>query len=142
MLCAPDTPDPRLPALLLALLADGSSYLAVHAVGDGPLNAQFRAALAADGRDFASELAQERRVVEATRVAVGAHLPDLIPFLEDPEPGTREALVRALGRYPERAGALLPILQRALAREAEPYLRKEIADAIRQLRAGAQAPAP
>ncbi|MBN1639917.1 MAG: HEAT repeat domain-containing protein [Anaerolineae bacterium] len=146
MLRAPETPDRRLPVLLLALLADGGASMEPF-TGDGPLDRRFRAWLAENGRDFEAELAQGRRAAEETRLAVGAAVDDLVPWLGDAEPGVREVVARALGRYPERAVDLGPALRRALAREQDPDLRAAFEEALRALEApselgGACDPAP
>jgi hypothetical protein len=139
MLSSPDTPDKRLPAVLLAMLADGSSGLEVHALGDSPTAARMRAWLAEEGRDLEAELAQEREWVKETRLAVGEAVPLLLPFLSDKEPGVRESVALGLARYPERADGLLPPLTAALHREIEEYVRKAIERSIGAL-AGADKP--
>ena len=133
MLRSPNTPDKRLPAVLLAMLADGSSGLEVHATGDSPIAARMRAWLVEEGRDLEAELAQEREWVEETRLAVGEAVPLLLPFLSDEEAGVREAIALGLACYPERAEALLPPLRAALRRETEGYLQEVLAGAIAAL---------
>jgi len=130
MLRSPDTPDKRLPAVLLALLADGSSGLKVHATGDSPVAERIRAWLVEEGRDLEAEVAQEQRWVEETRLAVGEALSLLVPFLSDDEAGVREAIALGLGRYPERAEELLPLLRTALHEETEEQVREAIEQAI------------
>jgi hypothetical protein len=130
MLRSPQTPDHRLPAILLALLADGSSWLQVHATGDSPTDECFRAWLAEEGRDLAAEMAREQRWVEETRLAVGEVVPLLVPFLRDAESGVREVVAYGLARYPQRAEALLPPLRAALCQEAEEHVREAIEGAI------------
>jgi hypothetical protein len=138
MLRSSQTPDKRLPAILLALLADGRSGLAVHAMGDSPVAQRVRAWLAEEGRDLEAEAAQERQWVEETRLAVGEALPLLAPFLDDPEPGVREPIALALARYPERAEELLPVLGSVLQRESEEEVRAAIEGAIAALDGAAQ----
>jgi HEAT repeat protein len=133
MLHSPDTPDKRLPAMLLALLADGSSGLEVHATGDSPTAVRMRAWLVEEGRDLETELALERAWVEETRLAVGEAVPLLLPFLGDDEAGVREVMALGLARYPERAAELLPPLRAALNRETEEYVREAIEQAIAAL---------
>lgn len=133
MLSSPDTPDKRLPAVLLAMLADGNSYLEVHATSDSPSAEGIRAWLVKEGRDVEVELAQEREWVEETRLAVGEALPLLLSFLNDEEPGVRESIALGLARYPERAEGLLPPLEAALHRETEEYVRKAIERSIAAL---------
>jgi hypothetical protein len=130
MLCSPETPDRRLPAVLLALLADGSSGLEVHATDGSPTAEAMRAWLAQEGRDLEAELAQEQEWVEETRLAVENAVPLLLPFLGDPQAGVREAIALGLARYPERAESLVPALRAALQRETETYIREAMAEAI------------
>ncbi len=139
MLRSPDTPDKRLPALLLALLADGSSFLEVHATSDSPAAEGIRAWLAKEGRDLQAELAQERDWVEETCLATGEAVLLLLLFLSDDEAEVRYVVALALARYPERAGELLPVLGPALRREAEEHVHEAIEGAIAALRgAGSQ----
>jgi HEAT repeat protein len=130
MLRSPDTPDKRLPAMLLALLADGSSGLEVHATGDSPTAVRIRAWLEEEGRDVEAEIAQERAWVEDARLAVGEAVPLLLPFLSDDEAEVRYVVALALARYPERAKELLPSLATAMHRETEEYVREAIEQAI------------
>ena len=81
MLRSSETPDTRLPVVLLALLADGTSGLEVHATDDSPVAARFREWLETEGCDLVTELAREKQWVEDTRLAVGEALPLIIPFL-------------------------------------------------------------
>jgi hypothetical protein len=136
MLRAADTPDRRLPAFLLGLLADGSSYLDVHAAGGGVHDEQVRAWVAGAGRDLETELARERAIVDATREAVGSVVIELAQWLHDADPGLREVVALALGRYPDRAGELVPLLRQALARERDPDVRDVIEAAVRDLEGG------
>jgi len=130
MLRSPQIPDHRLPAILLALLADGSSWLQVHATGDSPTAERFRVWLVEEGRNLEAEMAREQRWVEETRLAVGEVVPLLVPFLRDAEPGVREVVAYGLARYPQRAEALLPPLRAALCQEAEEHVREAIEGAI------------
>jgi len=133
MLHSPDTPDKRLPAMLLALLADGSSGLEVHATGDSPTAVRFRAWLEEEGRDVGAEIAQEQAWVEGTRLVVGEAVPLLLPFLSDDEAEVRYVVALALARYPERAKELLPSLATAMHRETQEYVHEAIEQAIAAL---------
>jgi hypothetical protein len=73
LLQAPQTSDKASIAYLLALLADGSSYL--DDTRNRPKQEKWwRDYLASEGRDFETELATELSWVQATRNAVGEKL--------------------------------------------------------------------
>lgn len=133
MLQSSETPDKSSVALLLASLADGTSYLEVHAFLNEENEKTWRKILAKDGRDLETELAQELSWVRATREAVGKNLELLYGYIEHQEPTVREMIVKALVHYPESANDILPCLENALTNENNPYVKAEIELAIEKL---------
>jgi HEAT repeat protein len=64
---------------------------------------------------------------------VGSGLDLLIPYLGHEEPALREAVARALSRFPERAGDTVPFLEHALQSETEAYVRETLKTALDEL---------
>jgi hypothetical protein len=126
MLQSPETPDKLSVALLLASLADGNSYLEVHAFYDKEREKTWRRILAQAGRDLETELAKELSWVSTTREAVGKSLALLYDYLNHPEPVIRGEIARVLARYPEHAIDSLPLLEATLASEKDLDVKAEI----------------
>jgi hypothetical protein len=82
-----------------------------------------------------AEIAQAESGVAAAdcRQAVGERLDLLLPYLRHRDPVVREIIAGALGRYPERASGLVPLLRARLARESSPDVRPSLEDAIGRL---------
>jgi HEAT repeat protein len=72
-------------------------------------------------------------VADQCRRAVGERLDALLPFLRHRDPGVRAAVAAAAGRFPERAGGLVPLLRAALARERSEAVRLSLEYAIGRL---------
>jgi hypothetical protein len=130
-----DVPDRSSAAELLALIADGRSYLAVHAAT--PEEAAVHERIAAEnGSTLAADLARELADVAAARWAVGERLDLLCPYLRDPAPPVRRAVAVAVGHYPEAAARLFPDLEAADRAERHRSVRQALRDAIDRLTRG------
>jgi len=126
MLQAPQTPDRAGIAHLLGALADGHSYLQVHATRTAKDQQTWRAILAKDGRDLQTEMTKEVQWVQAARQAVGVEIELLYPYLNDEDATVRWSLAKAFAQFPNRAVETIPLLEAALAKETAPYTRQEI----------------
>ena len=89
-------PDKPAVANLLAVLADGHSYLEAHASIEW-LRPLIEKQLAAEGREWEREVERERHWVKATREAGGRELERLYPYLHHADGDLRMALVRCRG---------------------------------------------
>jgi hypothetical protein len=116
--------DPWQAAQLLADIADGRSYLAVHATTPETVAIHERIS-AENGSTFTADLARELEDVAAARQAVGARLDLLVPYLRDPKPFVRASVAVAIGHYPEVAAGLGPDLEAALREEPEEHVPDE-----------------
>ncbi len=117
-------PDQWEAAQLLACIADGHSYLAVHATT--PESVAIHERISAEkGSSLADDLARELEDVAAARRAVGTRLDLLIPYLRDPKPFVRAMVATAIGHYPEVAAGLRPELEAILSEEPEVYVSNE-----------------
>lgn len=133
LLADADTPDKMLIANMLAAMADGKSDMEV-ALGSPAMETLLRKGLAQEGRDFDTELAEGRRLVEQTRAAVGKELPLLYPYLACEEPEVRRAVASAMKNYPERASETRPLLERACDSETDAAAKEAMEEAIQLLR--------
>jgi len=133
MLSSPDTPDTSLPALALASLAEGTSFLEAHTLADDQARHMWKAVLAQQGRDLDEQLASERSWVRATREAVEPHIDLLLPFLAHHEPELRYAVASALKHYPKAGALSIPHLRSRLTKETEEHVTKAIEEALRTL---------
>lgn len=133
MLDCSETPDKAAVAFLIASLADGHSYLEVHAVGDINQETIWRKLLAENGRELEAEVAKELAWVKAARDAVGKRLSLLYPYLGDKDETVRWTMARVLGFYPERTSEIIAVLQQALVSERKEYIQKEIQETMTKL---------
>jgi hypothetical protein len=62
-------------------------------------------------------------VADQCRRAVGERLDALLPYLRHRDHAVRAAVAAAAGRFPERAGGLVPLLRAALVRENSAEVR-------------------
>lgn len=124
LLEADGVPGQSVAAQLLASIADGHSYLAVHAATPESLAIQERIS-AKRGSTLAADLARELEYVATARRAVGAQLDLLCPYLRDPEPFVRSCVAVAIGHYPEVAAELGPELEAALRAVPEEHVPDE-----------------
>jgi tetratricopeptide (TPR) repeat protein len=114
---------------LLAFLAQGSGYLAVHArEEDGAIN--WREILAEEGKELDAERRHEADWVRATHEAVGAGVPLYLRLLTDADARLRSAAVATLACFPEHAQEIGPHLRRALDDEPDDALRVALAYAL------------
>jgi hypothetical protein len=133
MLSSPITPDRARIALILASLADGQSYLEVHALQDEESQLTWRKILSDEGKDFNRQLERERSWVRATREAIEPNLVLLYEFLDHEEPELRLAVATALANFPELASESIGILENAVDSESEGYVREEMLSSIAKL---------
>ena len=134
LLNSPSTPDRSAVAMLIASIAGGHGYLEVHArPGWGePL---WRKIFAKEGATLKSKIEREVAVTASVRHEAKKALPALIPFLSDTESEVRLTVAEALGAFPEFRDTHLPLLQDALKREIDEYVRESIEEFIIQLSA-------
>lgn len=130
LLTTPDVPGRAGIAQLLACIADGVGYLAVHAAGDYG-EPTWRKILDEQGQTLEGELKRERAEIDAVRQAASVGLPHLVPYLKDGESEVRRLVAVALGNYPEHIAISLPALEVAEALESE----KAVRQALRKSRA-------
>ena len=129
---SPDTPDKTVIAILLACLADGHSYLDVHALSDEKSEKNWREILAEKNRELEAEIAREIEYVNATRKAVGKELHLLYPYLQD-ENASQE-VAKALALYPELKAEIIPLLEAAFASIKDESAKEEIQATLDKLR--------
>jgi len=72
-------------------------------------------------------------LAEECRQLVGAQLDVLLPFLRHKEAGIRGMVATALGRYPDKASNLVPLLQASIGRERDPHARVAMDAAVERL---------
>jgi hypothetical protein len=130
VLISPETPDKALPALILASLAEGRSYLEVHALVDQATRERWQRLLADEGQDFYEQLELERSWARHTHEAIAAHAELLLPFLDHQKSELRHVLATALQHFPDLAPASLPYLRARLVSEPEDHIREAIEQSI------------
>jgi len=100
---------------LIGSLADGKSYLDVHAAPDLKHGAFWR-----QKPDFEERLQREKDDVQRTRDAVLQHRELVCRMLTDGVAMVRAAAGYVLSRFPERGKEFEPLLRRAIAGEDDP----------------------
>jgi hypothetical protein len=130
MLISPETPDKALPALILAALAEGRSYLEVHALVDQATRERWQRRLADEGQDLYEQLELERSWARHTHEAIAAHAELLLHFLNHKESELRYVIATALQYFPDLAPASLPRLRVRLGSEPEDHIREAIEQSI------------
>ncbi|MCB9587663.1 MAG: hypothetical protein H6718_19830 [Polyangiaceae bacterium] len=110
-------------ALLIASMAEGETYLRVHASNEDGKET-WRRILSGRGQSLDAELAREADEVAAVRAAASRGLESLAPFLSDPEPELRRVISSALMFYPEHAEWSRGALEAALERETDADVRE------------------
>ncbi len=133
MLRSQSTPDRSMPALLLASIADGSSYLEVHAQPNTAGRETLPERLDREDQEFDQQLDRERDWVRTVREAVDPHLDLLYEFLVHEEPELRLAVALALGNYPGHATQSILMLDNAIANEDEGYVREAMEESKARL---------
>ena len=128
----PETPNKTSITILLACLADGQSYLAVHALSEKKWEKVWREILAEKGKELEIELARELENVNATRRAVGKGLHLLYPYLQDENASS--AVAKTLSFYPERKRETIPLLEVAYSSVQDKYAKEEIQATLAKLR--------
>src|SRR5207248_1025982 len=93
---------------LIGALADGRSYLAVHANPTSKIAEFFRQKL-----NFEEQLEKELEDVRRTRVAVLEHRDMICRLLNDAAPMVRAGAAHVLSRFPEHVSELGPFLRQA-----------------------------
>jgi hypothetical protein len=129
---SPETPDKTAIAILLACLADGHSYLEVHALSNKKNEDSWKRILAKDNRELGIEITKEIEYVNAARKAVGKGLHLLYPYLQD-ENASLE-IAKALAFYPEHKTEIIPLLEEAQASISDKFAKEEIQLTIAKLR--------
>jgi hypothetical protein len=132
LLEADGAPDQWQAAQLLARIADGRSYLAIHSRTPESVAIHERMS-AENGSTLAADLSRELEDVAAARCAVGARLDLLIPYLRDAKRFIRALVAVAISYYPEVAVGLGPDLKAALRDEPEEYVRDEQEEHVREV---------
>ncbi len=128
---SPEMQDKVSMAVLLASLADGHSYLQVHAADDKSKKI-WRQILAKKNQELEVQINIEVEHVNSTRKAVGKRLHLLYPFLQD-EYAAGE-IAKALAVYPEHKAETIPLLEIAQKTIQDEFSKKEIQSALDQLR--------
>jgi HEAT repeat protein len=133
LLASPEVEDRGGIALLLASIAAGHGYLEVHAVDEwgGPT---WKKIMAEQGKSLDAEIQREAAETLAVRRAISARLPELLPYLRDPDPELRRAMADALSYYPEHSAITVPALQEVAAIEADDSVWEFVADTLKRLR--------
>lgn len=103
---------------LIGALADGRSYLAVHADPNLKTAELFR-----QKPDFEERLETELADVGRTRMAVFEHREMFQRLLSDAAPLVRAGAAYVLSRFPEHSSEFGPFLRRALQAELDPLAR-------------------
>ncbi|SRR6266498_5124987 len=122
---------PRI-AMLVACLADGNSYLDVHALSSKKGENMWRKILAKKHKDLETEIKQELEYVKATREAVGKGLHLLYPYLQDGN--VSYDIAKALAFYPERKAETIPLLEKAYTSIVNEDAKEEIKSTLTKLR--------
>ena len=133
LLTKSNIPDRDLVALIFASIADGSSYLEVHAIRDAESEDRWRKILSDEGKDFEAELEKEREWVKTTREAVEPKLDMIFEFLGHEDSEIRLAVASALGNYQSHISKSLPLLRDAHQSEVDDHVREAIVSAIHML---------
>lgn len=129
---SPETPDKTAIALLLSCLADGHSYLDVHALSDEKDEKIWMEILAEKNLELETELIKEIEHVNATRKAVEKGLHLLYPYLQDEN--ASYCVAKVLVFFPEHKAEIIPWLERAQALINDKDAKKEIQLALAKLR--------
>lgn len=122
LLAHPATADKAGIACLLASIADGGGYLEAHVRSEADKET-WRGVLAKQRKELESELKREAEIARRVREAAREALPLLAPYLSHSEADVRSLIPRALASFPEDAETYLPMLEAALAMEADGYVR-------------------
>ncbi len=132
-------PDKGTIAEIIAIVADGHSFLECHARTPESA-ATWEAILAKEGKSLAVESAREQMYVAAAKRAVLAKLDVLYPYISDPEPEVRAAIAQAMGCFPDVAARLLPDLEAALRDEPHEYPRSVLEAVVVRVRKAMSVP--
>ena len=133
LLTHPGVHDPGWAASLLGCIATGEGWLQYGLRVDGEQTLRKR--LARQGRSLEEALEEERAVLEAIHRDVAAGLGHLLPYLSDRE-GLGSLVAETLGHFPEHASWLMPAIDAALASEADPHIRRLLAESKARLEGG------
>ncbi|MEO1618995.1 MAG: HEAT repeat domain-containing protein [Planctomycetota bacterium] len=120
-------------ASLLACIADGTGYLAVHAQNESS-RSMWEQILETQGKKLYEEQSREQETLKRVRIATEPAIPLLIPFLSDPDAEVRSCIPSAFKAYPKLASETVPLLEAALKNEADESVRTEIERALVKLR--------
>ena len=119
--------------MLLASIAAGHGYLEVHAVDEcgGPT---WKKNMSEQGKSLDAEIEREAAETLAVRRAISARLPELLPYLRDPDPELRREVADALSYYPEHAAITVPALRELAAVETDDSVWEVVTDTLKRLR--------
>lgn len=131
LLGEPAVADKSWLAFLIASIGDGQGYLSAHSAAH---EQHWRQLLADRGTTLEAELGVEAELTRSVETEVGKRVQLLVPFLTDSQSEIRAAVARALGRQTAHAGALLPALLAAEARESASDAREALQRSLTQLR--------
>lgn len=129
LLISDETPDKTLFAFLLALVADGTAPFQ-RCENDPQDAARWREILRKQNRSLDEEIAEGIRFMSELRANLVEVFSDLYPFLRDPNPEIRHAIVIAIGNFPNIARRVRPDLKAALEQEEDKYVRDMLQDVI------------
>ena len=132
---SPETPDKTSVAILLACLANGHSYLEVHAANEEDRSV-WREIFAKDNRDLDTETAKQIEHVNNARMAVSKGLHLLYPYLKDEN--ASGDIAKALALYPERKAEIIPLLESAQDSIQDEFSKEEIQSALAKLRGNSE----
>lgn len=116
LLTHPETPNKAGILYLLASLAEGHSYLAVHERTEQDI-AKARVWLAKEGIDFDVQLREELEWVQTSRAAVLANVPTYLQLLDDPDQEVQIYARYTLSLITEAANTIIPQLQSRIISE-------------------------
>lgn len=135
ILSASDTDVPNKTGILslLSCLSDGSSYLAIHAVGDKEQEEMYREMLSDEGKVFEDELKRELLWVKKTKEAVAKELSILYKFLAHEDLRIRSEVAYILSYFPERASETIPVLEKASQVEKDTNFKVKIKTIVSKL---------
>lgn len=124
LLADPNVQDKEDIVALLAEIATGEGFLAYEIRVNG--EETMRKRLARDGSSLEQALAEEAGWLDALHRAVSAGLRHLLAYLRGSE--VRASVADALGRFPEHASWLMPVIDEAMASESNEHVRQVLTD--------------
>jgi hypothetical protein len=133
----PLSPDRDALALLVASIIAGRGYTEIH--WSRPIVSPFTRRPLAKPSDLEERIARERDIVQEIRKRGAEAVDILLAFLDHDEAEVRMTVAEALGRFPSRADAIVPVLRTALADEHDVEARETMQDSLSALVSGGPA---